>query len=276
MRVAIGVEYDGSDFRGWQIQEAGVRTVQACLEKALSQVADHPVETVCAGRTDTGVHAIAQVVHFDTPAQRPPRSWILGSNANLPADISVLWACPVAATFHARFSALTRRYHYIILNRPYRSALQRHRVAWYCKPLEVERMAEAAAYLVGEHDFTSFRALGCQAKSPVRTVYALTVQRQGDWIVIDVEANAFLHHMVRNIAGVLLAIGSGEQPVQWVQDVLAVSNRALGGVTAPAAGLYLLAVRYPEEFRLPLAPVTDLPMLHSFNLCRTGLTQEPF
>jgi tRNA pseudouridine38-40 synthase len=261
MRVAMGVEYDGSAFRGWQIQEQGVRTVQACLEKALSRVADEPVETVCAGRTDAGVHATGQVIHFDTRAQRLPRSWILGGNSNLPADISVLWACPVTEAFHARFSARARRYRYLILNRRYRSALQRCRVAWYCKPLAAERMAAAAGYLVGEHDFTSFRALGCQARSPVRTVYTLTVQRQGDCIVIDVEANAFLHHMVRNIVGVLLAVGSGERPIPWVQEVLEVRNRALGGVTVPAEGLYLVAVRYPEEFRLSrLLPDRDLSL----------------
>jgi len=259
MRIALGVEYDGSGFRGWQLQGKGVRTVQGCLEQALSRVAGESVATVCAGRTDAGVHAAAQVVHFDTAAERSPRSWILGSNSNLPADISVLWACPAAPTFHARFAALARRYRYLILNRPYRSALRHRRVAWYCPPLEVERMAAAATYLLGEHDFTSFRAQGCQAKSPVRTLYTLTVQRQQDLILIDVEANAFLHHMVRNIVGVLLAVGAGERPVHWVQEVLAARNRALGGVTAPAAGLYLVAVRYPEEFGLPAAPALSLP-----------------
>lgn len=251
MRIALGLEYDGAEFRGWQIQGKEVRTVQGCLEQALSQVADEPVATICAGRTDAGVHATAQVVHFDTQARRSPRSWILGSNSNLPPDISVLWACPVAPTFHARFAALARRYRYLILNRPYRSALQHRRVAWCCQPLEVERMAAAARYLLGEHDFTSFRAQGCQAKSPVRTLYTLQVQRQQDLVLIEAEANAFLHHMVRNIVGVLLAIGAGERPVQWMREVLTARNRALGGVTAPAAGLYLVAVRYPEEFGLP-------------------------
>ena len=251
-RVALGVEYDGAAFRGWQRQEAGVRTIQACLERALSRVADHAVATVCAGRTDTGVHALGQVVHFDTQAQRTPRAWVLGCNANLPADISVLWACPVADTFHARFAALSRRYRYIILNRSFRSALHRQRAVWRCQHLDATRMAEAGALLVGEHDFSSFRALGCQAKSPVRTIYTLSVQQQGDLLVIEVEANAFLHHMVRNIAGVLLAVGSGERSVHWVQEVLAARNRAVGGVTAPAEGLYLVAVRYAEEFGLPM------------------------
>ncbi len=260
MRIALGLEYDGSGFRGWQLQGPGVRTVQGCLEQALSRVAGEPVATVCAGRTDTGVHATAQVVHFDTGAERSSRSWILGSNSNLPADISVLWACPVAPAFHARFAALARRYRYIILNRPYRSALHHRRVAWHCQPLEVEAMAAAATYLLGEHDFSSFRAQGCQAKSPVRILYARRVQRQRDLVLIDAEANAFLHHMVRNIVGVLLAIGAGERPVDWTQEVLAARNRALGGVTAPAAGLYLVAVRYPEAFGLPAVPALSLPL----------------
>lgn len=251
MRIALGVEYDGSDFRGWQVQQPGVRTIQGCLERALARVADHPVATICAGRTDAGVHATAQVVHFDTTAQRSARSWILGSNANLPDDISVQWACPVTDTFHARFAAMARRYRYVILNRPYRPALLRQRVAWVYQLLAVERMAAAATYLVGEHDFSSFRAVGCQAKSPVRTLYELSVQRQGNEVVIEAEANAFLHHMVRNIAGVLIAIGCGEQPVQWAGEVLAARDRTLGGVTAPAAGLCLVAVRYGDEFRLP-------------------------
>lgn len=251
MRIVLGVEYDGSDFRGWQIQDYPVRTVQGCLEQALSKVANFPVKTICAGRTDAGVHAIDQVVHFDTEAQRAERSWILGSNANLPPDISVLWTRSVSESFHARFSALARRYRYVILNRPYRSALQHRRATWYHKPLHAERMTEAALHLLGEHDFTSFRAIGCQAKSPVRVVQVLTVERQGDFIVLEVEANAFLHHMVRNIAGVLMAIGSGERPTQWARDVLEKRNRACGGVTAPAGGLYLTGVRYADKFGIP-------------------------
>ncbi|MFO1430563.1 MAG: tRNA pseudouridine(38-40) synthase TruA [Candidatus Competibacteraceae bacterium] len=260
MRLALGLEYDGSGFRGWQLQGREVRTVQGCLEQALSRVAGGPVATICAGRTDAGVHATAQVVHFDTEAERSPRSWILGGNSNLPADISILWARPVAPAFHARFAALARRYRYIILNRPYRSALHHRRVAWQCQPLDVEVMALAAGYLLGEHDFSAFRAQDCQAKSPVRTLYVLRVQRQRDLIIIDAEANAFLQHMVRNIVGVLLAIGAGERPVHWVQEVLAARNRALGGVTAPAAGLYLVGVRYPAEFELPATPALNLPL----------------
>lgn len=252
MRVALGIEYDGADFRGWQTQQQGVRTIQACLEQALSRVADHPVQVICAGRTDAGVHGIGQVVHFDTRAQRPPRSWVLGSNSNLPADISVVWAQPVPETFHARFSALARRYRYIILSRPFRSALYRRRATWYHRSLDEARMYEAGQYLLGTHDFTSFRALECQARHPVRTVYALEVERRGNFIYIEVEANAFLHHMVRNIAGVLMAIGTGERPIAWAQEVLEFRNRTLGGVTAPADGLYLIQVRYPDAFQFPL------------------------
>jgi tRNA pseudouridine38-40 synthase len=252
MRVALGVEYDGSAFRGWQSQEPGLRTVQVCLEQALAKVANHSLALICAGRTDTGVHAIGQVVHFDTHAERSPRSWILGSNSNLPADLSVVWAQPVPNTFHARFSARTRRYRYVILNRSYRSALFRQRAAWCYRPLNVKPMAEAAACLLGEHDFSSFRGIDCQAKSPVRTIYELTVERYGDFVVLEIEANAFLHRMVRNIAGVLMAIGGGERPVHWMQEVLASRNRALGGVTAPPQGLYLLRVVYAPEFGLPV------------------------
>lgn len=251
MRVALGIEYDGAGFRGWQTQQEEVRTVQSCLERALSRVADHPVRVICAGRTDAGVHAIGQVVHFDTQAQRAPRSWILGTNSNLPVDIGVAWAQPVPETFHARFSALTRRYRYLILNRPFRPALYHRRATWYHRPLDEARMYQAGQYLLGTHDFTSFRALQCQARHPVRTIYALEVVRRGDFIDIEVEANAFLHHMVRNIAGLLMAIGTGDRPVAWAREVLEFRNRALGGVTASPEGLYLTEVRYPESFQLP-------------------------
>lgn len=257
MRIALGIEYDGSNFRGWQIQKTGVRTVQGCLEEALSRIAAHSVATVCAGRTDAGVHGIEQVVHFDTHAQRPLHAWLLGGNSNLPNDIGLLWAKPVAKNFHARFSALSRCYRYIILNRPYRSALQRNRATWQRGPLNHERMAEAAKSLLGEHDFTSFRATACQAKSPVRTVNSLTIERQDDFIVLHIEANGFLHHMVRNMAGVLMAVGRGEQSTCWPQELLNIRNRALGGVTAPAEGLYLAHVRYPTVFDLPHPSTND-------------------
>jgi tRNA pseudouridine38-40 synthase len=266
MRIAMGVEYDGSQFRGWQIQEKGVRTVQGCLEQALSAVATHPISTICAGRTDAGVHSLGQVVHFDTQAERPVRAWVLGSNAKLPADVTVLWARPVPETFHARFSAVARRYRYLTLNRPYRPALERHRAAWWHKPLAARNMDEAARHLLGEHDFSAFRGRHCQARSPVRTVYATTVQRQGDYVVLDIEANAFLHHMVRNIAGVLLAIGGGERPVCWMREVLSGRDRRCAGVTAPPEGLYLLGVRYADSAGLPPDipwPRLELPTLDS-------------
>lgn len=251
MRIAMGVEYDGADFRGWQRQEAGVRTVQACVEQALSTVADHPVGVFCAGRTDAGVHALEQVIHFETRAERPMRSWILGTNVNMPRDVSINWATPADDDFHARFDAVGRHYRYEILNRRTRSALQRNRAVWIHYPLDADLMQEAAQALVGTHDFSSYRAMGCQAKSPVRTLHYLKVTRQAERVVIEVGANAFLHHMVRNIAGVLMAIGRGEAPVAWAGEILALRDRTRGGVTAPPEGLYLTRVDYPERFGLP-------------------------
>lgn len=253
MRVALGVQYDGSAFRGWQAQRPGVRTVQACLELALASVADHPVGVICAGRTDAGVHGVGQVVHFDTTAGRSERAWVLGANANLPPDLCVQWAREVPEEFHARFSALARRYRYLILNRPFRSALWHGRATWCYRPVDAGRMHEAGQALVGERDFSSFRASECQARHPVREIYELTVWQRGEGVVLEVEANAFLHHMVRNIAGVLIAIGAGDRPVDWAREVLEQRDRSQAGVTAPAEGLYLLAVRYPDRFGLPAA-----------------------
>ncbi|MCG7974525.1 MAG: tRNA pseudouridine(38-40) synthase TruA [Candidatus Thiodiazotropha taylori] len=249
MRVALGVEYDGTAFHGWQFQ-GDVRSVQESLQIALSKVADHEVTVHCAGRTDTGVHATGQIVHFDTPSVRTERSWVLGTNVNLPADVSICWAKPMPEDFHARFSAIGRHYRYQILNRTYRSALWRDRAVWIHKPLDEEAMHRAAQSLVGTHDFSSYRALGCQAKHPVRIVHSLSVSRQGEMLNIDVHANAFLHHMVRNIAGVLIAIGKGEQSESWADEILALRDRTLGGVTAPPQGLCLTQVDYPEEFAL--------------------------
>ena len=250
MRIAVGVEYDGSHFRGWQAQ-TDTRTVQGVVEAALSKVADHPVRVICAGRTDTGVHATGQVIHFDSQASRSMRSWVLGTNANLPPDVSLLWATEVAPGFHARFRATARSYRYVILQRFTRPALLRQRVCWHHRRLELAPMRVAAMHLLGEHDFTSFRALACQAKHPVRTVERLEVGGSGDFIHIDVTANGFLHHMVRNIAGVLMAIGEGERAPDWTRDLLHARDRTVGGVTAPPGGLYLVGVRYPEEFDLP-------------------------
>ncbi|RUQ34027.1 MAG: tRNA pseudouridine(38-40) synthase TruA [Candidatus Competibacteraceae bacterium] len=251
MRVALGVQYDGAGFRGWQAQQPGVRTVQTTLEQALAKVAAHPIRLICAGRTDAGVHGVGQVAHFDTTAIRSARAWVLGGNAHLPDDLSLNWACEVPDDFHARFSALARRYRYLILNQPQRSALWQGRATWHYRPLDAERMHQAGQALLGEHDFSSFRAAECQARHPIRELRELTVQRRGNGLVLEVEANAFLHHMVRNIAGVLMAIGSGEQPIAWAQQVLERRDRTQASVTAPAAGLYLLAVRYPEQFELP-------------------------
>ena len=250
MRFAAGIEYDGSGFFGWQRQSEG-RTVQACVEKAISAVADHKVGIVCAGRTDTGVHATGQVIHFDTAAVRPANNWLRGSNANLPDDISVLWLSEADAAFHARFSATQRHYRYIIYNHPARSALLRNQVCWQHQDLDADKMARASQYLLGEHDFTSFRAVACQAHSPVRTIHSLDIRRSGHFITLDIVANAFLQHMVRCIAGVLIKIGRGEKPAGWVSEVLQAKDRRVSGVNAPPAGLYLVDVRYPDHFQVP-------------------------
>ena len=249
-RIAIGIEYDGSAYAGWQSQ-ASAPSVQGKIEIALSAVADSPVSVTCAGRTDAGVHAVGQVAHFDTGIERTTRSWTLGANTHLPNDVCVLWAREVPSGFHARYSALARTYRYVILNRPSRPALARHRACWIHRPLDEHRMAEAASHLLGEHDFSAFRAAECQSRTPVRRVEAVEVRRLGDLVFLDVRANAFLHHMVRNIAGVLIEVGIGDAEPRWVREVLEGRDRTLGGVTAPPGGLYLLAVKYPPEFELP-------------------------
>ncbi len=251
MRIALGVEYDGRPFRGWQLQEEGVPTVQGALQRALSRVADASIELVCAGRTDAGVHALEQVVHFDTEVARPERAWVRGTNSHLPAAVSVLWSQPVSEDFHARFSATARRYRYVVLNRPVRSSLVGGRVTWEYRPLDVARMAEAGRHLLGEQDFSSYRAAGCQSNTPFRNVTRLDVSRDADLVFIDIEANAFLHHMVRNIAGVLLDIGAGEREPDWAREVLEARDRTVAGVTAKPHGLYLRRVDYPETFPLP-------------------------
>jgi len=247
VRIACGVEYDGSGFHGWQ-RQPHARSVQEDVERALAKVADHPVQVTCAGRTDAGVHATWQIIHFDTRAERSERSWLLGANANLADDVRLLWAKPVDNEFHARFAAQARRYRYVIFNHKVRSALLRNQVTWQYQPLDCVRMQEGARHLLGEHDFSSFRALACQAHSPVRTIQRLELVRQGDYLYLDVEANAFLHHMVRNIAGVLMAVGRGEQEPDWVRRILELRDRRQGGVTAPATGLYLVGVAYPGQF----------------------------
>lgn len=249
-RIALGIEYLGTGYAGWQFQHHAL-TVQQVLEEALSRVANAPIRVHCAGRTDAGVHATGQVVHFDTAAARPERAWTLGVNTNLPDDVAVQWAVPVASAFHARFSACARHYRYLILRRPVRSALWHGRALWSHRPLEVARMQEAATALIGRHDFTSFRAMACQAKSPVRTITYLHLRERGPLLELAIGADGFLHHMVRNIVGVLLAIGRGEAPVGWTSELLALKDRTQGGVTAPAHGLYLTRVDYPAGFELP-------------------------
>lgn len=256
MRIALGIEYDGSGFSGWQTQSSDIRAIQPLVEAALTIVAAHRVSVHCAGRTDAGVHATYQVVHFETEAQRSARAWILGSNANLPRDVSVLWAVPVSDDFHARFSARARSYDYLLSHRRTRPGLWHGKVSWECRALDVAAMTEAARYLLGEHDFTSFRAQGCQAKHPIRTLHRLDVVTIEPCIVFRVEANAFLQHMVRNLVGTLLEIGRGKQPPAWAAEVLAARDRRRAGVTAPPDGLYLTGVRYGEEYGLPAASLT--------------------
>lgn len=250
MRIALGVEYDGASYHGWQLQ-TNCETVQGTLERALSQVADHPVALTVAGRTDAGVHAIAQVVHFESSANRKLQAWVLGVNANLPRQIRVIWAVPVSDQFHARFGAIERNYRYLIINRPTPPGILFQKATWERETLDDEAMHLAAQCLVGEHDFTSFRASSCQSKSPVRNLTRISVTRNGDMVAIDVSANAFLHHMIRNLAGTLIKVGLGEKPTNWVGTVLEARDRTMAGVTAPPDGLYLTNVSYPEHFALP-------------------------
>jgi len=253
MRIALGIEYQGTRYHGWQ-KQASVDSIQARLEAALSRVADHPVELVCAGRTDRGVHATVQVAHFETTARREARAWHLGALANLPDDIGVLWVREVGDGFHARFSATARQYRYAIYNRINRPGLLHGRVTWHRKPLDAVLMHEAAQHLVGTHDFSSFRGKDCQARSPVRTLEWIRLTREGDYIYLDLRANAFLHHMVRNIAGTLMQVGEGARPAEWVASVRDACLRETAGFTAPPDGLYLVHVDYPAEHGVALEP----------------------
>ncbi len=250
MRIAAILEYDGSNFCGWQLQGAE-RTVQGCVEAALSKVANGTIRVTVAGRTDRGVHACAQTIHFDTSASRSEYSWVRGANSNLPSDVALVWAGRVEPSFHARYSATGRHYHYVILNRPIRTTFLRKRATWEYRLLDVKAMRQAAKYLLGTHDFTSFRSIQCQAKNPVRELRNLAIVRDGAFVHIRAYANAFLQHMVRNIAGVLMTVGAGERPSEWVKDVLEARDRTRGGVTAPPDGLYLVDVEYPEQFKIP-------------------------
>jgi tRNA pseudouridine38-40 synthase len=258
MRIALGLEYNGTPFAGWQVQP-DQPTVQGAVEHALSRVADHPVQVQCAGRTDAGVHATAQVVHFDSDAPRTLWSWVLGANANLPRTVSVNWARAVPDDFHARFSAQSRSYRYELLNRPTRAGLDADRVAWLHRPLDVAAMHDAAQRLLGEHDFSAFRAQGCQAKTPIRTLHRLDVHRTGDRVTFEVRANAFLHHMVRNLVGSLCQVGVGERDADWLRAVLDGRDRTQAAATASPSGLYLIAVEYPGHYELPEGAVSSTP-----------------
>ncbi len=253
-RIAMCLRYDGSKYHGWQVQKSLI-TVQQVVERAISFVAAHPVHTYCSGRTDAGVHATSQIIHFETESVRSDHAWVFGANSNLPADVSVVWAKEVDQDFHARFSAVARRYRYILYNHETRPGILRNSVGWWYRPLDEQIMHQAAQYLLGEHDFSSFRGAGCQSKSPVRTIHQLDVRRVRQMVILEVQANAFLLHMVRNLAGVLVAIGSGDKPPEWASEVLAAKDRRRAGVTISPAGLYLVEVDYPSGAELPRVPI---------------------
>ncbi|MGF1706017.1 tRNA pseudouridine(38-40) synthase TruA [Enterovibrio baiacu] len=257
MRIALGVEYDGAQYFGWQRQRE-VPSVQEHLEKALSKIANEPIEVQCAGRTDAGVHGTGQVVHFDVSCDRPMRAWTMGVNTHLPDSIAVRWAKEVPDEFHARFTATARRYRYIIFNNALRPGILRHGVSHYHGDLDETLMHEAGQYLLGENDFTSFRAAQCQSNSPWRNIHHLNVTRQGAFVIIDIKANAFVHHMVRNITGSLIAVGLKEQKPEWVKWLLEAKDRNLAAATAKAEGLYLVEVDYPAEYALPSSPAGPL------------------
>lgn len=256
-RVALGIEYNGSQFNGWQAQKSpDTKTVQQTLEKALSEVADHPVSLTCAGRTDAGVHATGQVVHFDYRHDRLETAWIRGGNSLLPPEVCIRWAKQVPVDFHARFSATARRYRYVIHNHAVKPAVLSGLVTHHYQPLDADRMHAAGQLLLGEQDFSAYRGAACQSSTPMRYVSEITVKRDRDMVTLDIQANAFLLHMVRNITGVLMEIGEGRKPVAWAGEVLAGRDRTLGGVTALPDGLYLVKVFYPEAFNLPEVDAT--------------------
>ncbi len=253
IRLAACLEYCGVGYHGWQRQNHAT-SVQQAVESAVSRVANQSIDVVVAGRTDTGVHAIGQIVHFDTSSNRIEEQWVRGVNTYLPDDISMIWARPVSQDFHARFSARQRSYRYVLLNRPVRPSYLHGRVTWYRAPLELEPMQEAARQLVGKHDFSAFRAAGCQSKNPVKQVSLISLDQAGPWIWLDIASDGFLHHMIRNIMGVLTRIGEGLEPVQWAREVLNSQDRKTGGVTAPADGLYFVSAQYDKIYNLPAPP----------------------
>jgi len=257
-RIALGIEYSGTGLSGFQRQASASNTVQAKLESALTKIAAEPVSLVCAGRTDAGVHATGQVVHFDTLATRPDKAWVLGTNTHLPDGIRVCWAKNTGSAFHARFSAVSRTYRYVIHTAAVRSAILHKQVTWIADELDSQLMNRAAQYLVGEHDFSAFRAAQCQAHSPVRSIEYIRVVQAGPFIVLEVKANAFLHHMVRNMVGSLLSVGRGHKEAAWIAELLLNKDRTLAAATASPYGLYLVDVGYPAEFNLPSLPTGPL------------------
>lgn len=250
MRIALGIEYCGMGFCGWQSQPSGCG-IQDAFAAAVKSIGGEPISVTAAGRTDTGVHAAFQVVHIDTHTQRPLTAWVRGVNSHLPSGIAVLWAREVDAEFHARFSAIERGYRYVLLNDPVRPGLNHGRVGWHHRPLDEKAMREAATYLLGEHDFSAFRAAACQAKSPIKTLHRASIERQGAVLMCDFHANAFLHHMIRNLMGGLVQVGTGKVPPEWMRTVLEGRDRRLAAPTFDAAGLYLSYIRYPSHFGLP-------------------------
>lgn len=260
MRIVLVLEYDGSRYCGWQSQLESC-AIQDVVENALSTIAKEDIRVVTAGRTDAGVHAFYQVIHFDTLVHRPMNAWVRGVNAFLPDDISILWAREISDNFHARYSAIERRYLYLLLNQPTRPGLHHSKVGWFHQPLELEKMQAAGKFLIGEHDFSSFRAAECQANSPVRTITHLHITRQGNLVIFDLRANAFLHHMVRNIIGCLVYIGKGKYSADWIEDLLKHKNRAFAAPTFSASGLYLAGVRYDPSWVIPEFP--ELPVISS-------------
>lgn len=251
MRIALGLEYDGTPFAGWQTQPAG-NTVQDALERALTEIAGAPVRATCAGRTDAGVHAMAQVAHFDAPAARPENAWVRGVNTHLPDSIAVRWAREMPDDFHARFAARSRSYRYVLVNHAVRPALWQSKVGWFHLPLDVGAMRFGATLLQGERDFSAFRAAECQAKSPLKTLHEAEVRQQGDCIVFDFRANAFLHHMVRNMVGALVYVGKGAHPPEWIAELIDGRDRSQAAPTFSPAGLYLSGVEYEARWQLPM------------------------
>ncbi|WP_373019856.1 tRNA pseudouridine(38-40) synthase TruA [Thiomicrorhabdus sp.] len=256
-RIALGVEYQGTRYCGWQ-RQSHCESVQGLVEQALTQIADETIDLHCAGRTDTGVHAVGQVVHFETRSERPLKAWVQGANTKLPGDIRIAWAKPVDTEFHARFSAFARQYRYVIFNRNVHSAVLADRVTWEDRKLDEEKMHRAAQALIGEQDFSSFRAAACQASHAMREVQSVAVSRRGDFVFIDIQANAFLHHMVRNISGTLMQIGRGDKPESWVKEVLELKDRTQAAATAPASGLYFVNAFYPEEYQIPRVELNEV------------------